>query len=1119
MIIAETHQTDLPKVRELVDVVGHLVVDRHSVSLKDGVIAPLTTTNSVPINGELTTSSSALLPQLTKASQIRNLSLEKAAWHYPVRLHAVVTVNTKVRHFFFAQDDSAGMTVRMTTLPPELNPGDTVLIEGVSQPGEFTPIVLASNVTVTGKAPRPSAQPKTLYQLATGQENSQWIEVEGVVRAVTYTPANRLAHLKLKDFSGSLTVNIPATGAPTNLLDTLVQIRGGCISRMDEEAHYITCQMWASSLDEVLIKESGATQPLNQPTVPIASLNLYHPSQTLQHRVSVAGVVTMTNQTGFFLQDTEAGVKVLTDSIQHLQPGDYVIAAGYLGLGDFGWLLENSIFKVIRHEQIPKPQPIIISPDQFDIAEWHDRWVQVKARFLHYSTIDTMDRITLESNNRVFDVRCHQPVSARIKNLPAGSVLQITGIYRVLTDDARLPKSLQLVVPTEREIQVLEEPSWWTVSHAITVVCVMGGVIGATVLWVVLLGWKVKERTVDLKQSEQKFRSLVEQSMVGVYIVQDQRLVYVNPRMATIFGHTPEELTSFGHIKTIIHPEDRDLVQEQFRRRLDREIDSGHYFFRGQRKDGSIVHIEMHGTRTEFQGRPAVLGMLLDITERKLAQDKIAEQARMLNLASDAIVVCDLEGRIRYWNKNARQIYGWTAQQAIGELAREKMSIPAVDFQEAREATLHDQQWHGEFHLHNHLGTELTLASRWTLIHDSELKPSLILTINSNITQKKKMEEQILRNQRLDSIGVLAGGIAHDLNNVLTPILISGQLLEIDTHIPTECRELITNILTSTNRAAGLVKQILTFARGTSGRRQTVRPAHLLEELRSILGQTLPKSIVLNFPQAPDIWMITADATQIHQVLMNLCINARDAMSKGGELTVNLSSLKLDQQQAHLEGAPKSGEYVVFSITDTGVGIEPHLRERIFEPFFTTKPLGQGTGLGLSTTLGIIKSHDGFITIQSQPGQGSCFKVHLPLQSHVSPASAPPHSSQPLIPGNNELILVVDDEQLLLTLAKRILEKSGYRVITAKNGKEALEYYQQQQNEIALVITDMMMPVMDGQALIEALTGINSDVKIIVVSGYSNKTNPMVQAFIPKPYTREKLLTNVHQVLNVKKVK
>lgn len=1126
MIIAKTHQTNLPRVRELVDLVGQLVVDSYSISLKDAVVAPLKTTNSLSSTIVLAPATRAALPQLTKILQVLDLPIEKAVWQYPVQLHAVVTANTKVFEFFFAQDDSAGISVKMPTIPTHINPGDAVLIEGVSQAGVFASIVLASNVTVTGKAPLPPAQPATLFQLAAGPENSQWVEVEGIVRAINYIPTRHLAALKLKDFSGNLNVIIPANAAPTNLLDALVRIRGVCYSRMDDNTHYKIPRMWASSLDEVFIKEAGVTNPLNQPTVPIASLNLYHPPKTFQHRVTVAGLVTVitgTNSLGennFFIQDAEAGVKVITDSPQHLEPGDYIIASGYLGLGEFGWLLENPIFKIISHEQMPKPQSINITSDQSDIAPWHDRWVQVKARFLHYTKIGAVDLITLENNNRVFEVRFLQPVSDRIKNLQAGSVLQVTGIYRVLTDDARIPKSLQLVVPTEREIQVLVEPSWWTVSHALTVVGVMSVIISAAVLWLVLLSRKVQERTANLKQSERKFRSLVEQSMVGVYIVQDHRFVYVNPRMAAIFGYSPEEFKSFDHLKTIIHPGDRDMVQEQIRRRLDREIDAAHYFFRGLRKDGSVVYIEVHGSRTEVNGRPAVLGMLQDITERKLSQDKIAEQARMLNLASDAIVVCDLEGRVRYWNKNARQVYGWTAQQAIGELAWEKMRIAPAEFQEARDATLHDQQWHGEFHLHNHLGNEITLASRWTLIQDSELNPHLILTINSNITQKKKMEEQLLRNQRLDSIGVLAGGIAHDLNNVLTPILISGQLLEIDSHIPAESRELIANILTSTNRAAGLVKQILTFARGTSGRRHTVRPAHLLEELRSILGETLPKSIVLNFPQAPDIWTIIADATQMHQVLMNLCINARDAMPKGGELTVTLSCIQLDQHQAHLEGAPKSGEYVVFSITDTGVGIEPHIRERIFEPFFTTKPVGRGTGLGLSTTLGIVKSHDGFIVLDSEPGRGSCFKIHLPLHSHVAPASEPPHQSgRPLMIGNNELILVVDDEHLLRTLAQKILGISGYRVITAANGKEALDCYQQHKDEIALVVTDMMMPVMDGQALIESLIHIKPELKIIVVSGYSNKNNSMIQAFISKPYAREKLLTVIHQVLHPKKVK
>jgi CheY-like chemotaxis protein len=363
---------------------------------------------------------------------------------------------------------------------------------------------------------------------------------------------------------------------------------------------------------------------------------------------------------------------------------------------------------------------------------------------------------------------------------------------------------------------------------------------------------------------------------------------------------------------------------------------------------------------------------------------------------------------------------------------------------------------------------------------------------------------------------VLAGGIAHDLNNVLSPILISGQLLEMDPDAP-EREKLITTILTSTRRAASLVKQILTFARGTDGRRQTVLPGQVLEELRKILHETLPKSISLQIKTAPDVRTVNADATQLHQVLMNLCLNARDAMPQGGELTVAVASLELDKSHAAPDGKAKPGSYVVFSVTDTGTGMTPEIRERIFDPFFTTKLVGKGTGLGLSTALGIVKSHGGFIQVQSRPDHGSCFKVFLPAQAiTLQPAAGKQHDHR-IVRGNHELILVVDDEAPIRNIAEQTLIMFGYRVVTANNGMEAIACYTRQKDEIALVFTDMAMPVMDGSATIQALAQINPEIKIIAASGRTSEsqiTSPAVRAFLLKPYNAETMVNAVHAALH-----
>ena len=1115
-LFAETHQATLPKAKALVDLSGHLVADGYSVSLKNAVIY-------LPPAASLSNSETAglavrpaKLPRLTKVWEIRDLSPEKAAWQYPVQLKAVVTVVTKLNRYFFAQDDSAGISVRVNEIPTNLNPGDLVKIEGVSDPGGYSPIVLASNVTVLGTASLPEPLSETLFQLASGQDGSQWIEVRGVVRSMAYT--NGLARLNLSDPSGMINVNVPAKGVPFELLDATVRIKGACGSTSNEKRQFVSFTLWASSLADVVVEEAGVADPLSLPAQPIASLSQFHPRETLQHRVNVAGIVTYVEPEFFFIQDADTGVRVNAATSSQLKPGDYVMAAGYPRLGDYGFLLNNAVFKVISHRAVPAPQPISVEAP-LD-PQLHDRWTQTKARLLHQSRIGLVDVLTVQTGNRVFDVRINAGVSGRIKNIQPGSALQITGIYRVLSDEARKPKSLQLAVLSESDIQILEEPTWWTVAHAVTVMAGMGIVIGTTALWVLMLRRKVQEQTASLKQSENKFRSLVEQSLVGVYIIQDERFVYANPRLADIFGYALEEMIGADILEKTILPEDRPLVREQIRRRIAGEVDFSHYFFQGQHQDGNIIHLEVLGSATEFGGRPAVLGMLLDITERKLAHDKIAEQARMLELASDAIMVCDLQDRILYWNKNAQRIFGWTAAQAVGGLAFEKLRIPPVEFAQAKAALLQNHQWHGEFNHQDHHGGELTVAARWTLVHNFAGHPDTILTISTDVTQQKNLETQLLRTQRLDSIGVLAGGIAHDLNNVLAPILMSGQLLEMNPDDP-ERHKLINTILTSTQRAASLVKQILTFARGTGGQRQVVRPSQVLEELRKILQETLPKSISLRVDSASDVGLIAADTTQLHQVLMNLCLNAQDAMPQGGELTVAVGNVELDKSHIVPGGEAKPGAYVVISVTDNGVGMTAEVRERIFDPFYTTKPFGTSTGLGLSTALGIVKSHGGFIHVQSRLHHGSTFKVYLPAQSGASPVAEKTPLTPRIIRGNNELILVIDDEAPLRNIAKQTLMMFGYRVITANNGAEAVASYTEQQNEIALVFTDMMMPVMDGAAAIQALVQLNPEVKIIAASGRVAEdqiANPAVRAFLPKPYTAESLLTAVHAVLHSQSV-
>lgn len=387
----------------------------------------------------------------------------------------------------------------------------------------------------------------------------------------------------------------------------------------------------------------------------------------------------------------------------------------------------------------------------------------------------------------------------------------------------------------------------------------------------------------------------------------------------------------------------------------------------------------------------------------------------------------------------------------------------------------------------------------------------------TDVTEKRRMESQFLRNQRLESIGTLAGGVAHDLNNVLTPILMSLAILRMKLTHPRDV-ELLNSLESSANRGADMVKQILSFARGVENRSTLLRAKDVLHEIEHLILETFPKSLRLVVNRAEDVWGLEGDPTQLHQVLLNLCVNARDAMPEGGELTLSVSNVTIDGQFASMHPDATPGPHVVFEVRDSGVGIPADLRDRIFDPFFTTKEVGKGTGLGLSTTLGIVRSHRGFIDVTSQMRKGTAFRVYLPAKTTMEEIrEAPPVRHQQRM-GAGELLLVVDDESAILTTTRQTLEAFGYRVITACDGTDAIATFLKGAEKPALVITDMMMPNMDGPAMIQALQKIQPGMPFIGASGLNHQmqaqvTSLGVKHFLRKPYTADALLEAIGDLL------
>jgi two-component system, cell cycle sensor histidine kinase and response regulator CckA len=517
-----------------------------------------------------------------------------------------------------------------------------------------------------------------------------------------------------------------------------------------------------------------------------------------------------------------------------------------------------------------------------------------------------------------------------------------------------------------------------------------------------------------------------------------------------------------------------------------------------------------------------------DIAERTRMEESLRESEERFRATFEQVAVgiahVDLGGRFLRVNDKLCAITGYTREELL-KLTFIEMTVPE-ERAESDKARLDMLAGLRADYLTEKRYLRKNGESYWinvvtTLLRDSAGEPKYFISVIADITARKQLEQQFLRAQRMESIGTLAGGIAHDLNNLLAPIMMGVELLRFG-DLDAKTAQMVENMERSAKRAASLVRQVLSFARGVEGVRAPIQIGHIMQEVGSIIESTFPKNITLLLSHAADLWPVVSDPTQLNQVMLNLCVNARDAMANGGCLTLRATNVVLDGSYAALNQGVVPGSYVVIEVTDTGCGIPKEIVDRIFDPFFTTKEPGKGTGLGLSTVMGIVRSHGGFVHVHSQPGKGTTFKVHLPAYLDVNTGDSATRATERLPMGGGELVMVVDDESSIVDITRQMLESFGYRVITAGDGAQAIGLYARQSEEVAVVITDMMMPTMDGPMLMAALRRIHPGVKIIAVSGLSANshtnggTGSEADYFLTKPYTAEDLLVLLRKALTGK---
>ncbi|WP_081159990.1 PAS domain S-box protein [Ensifer aridi] len=630
-----------------------------------------------------------------------------------------------------------------------------------------------------------------------------------------------------------------------------------------------------------------------------------------------------------------------------------------------------------------------------------------------------------------------------------------------------------------------------------------------------------------MRESEELFRAV---SNVTADVIWDWNVVnntiWWSEGLKAVFGHSPEESRrNLEFWKTHTHPDDLERVLRSTQAAMDsmeQTWEDQYRFFRG---DGSIAYVEDTAHIIyDRHGKPVrCVGGMSDVSARKAAEDKLAQQAALLDMARDAIIVHDIDHRILFWNKGAERIYGWTAEEAVGKSLGQLLYSDESNPLAYVAVVVATGEWSGEIVQRRRDGSRITVEARCSLMGDSAAGPQSILSINSDITRRLAIEEQLRQAQKLEAVGQLTGGVAHDFNNLLTVILGNAEVLAERLSQDKSLRRLAEMTSAAAQRGADLVHRLLAFARRQALEPQVVDLNSLLKDMDGLLRRALSEDIEIKFIQSAGLWNAFVDASELEAAILNLCLNARDAMPRGGRLTIETGNLCLDQHYADWNSDIAPGQYVVVAISDTGTGMEPHILARVFEPFFTTKETGKGSGLGLSMVFGFAKQSNGHVKIYSEPGQGTTVKVYLPraVRGEKETRSSPEKAA---LPQGTEKILLVEDNELVLNYVAAQLENLGYQVISARNGQEALDILRDIA-DIDLLFTDVIMPGgLNGGQLAEEARRLRPKIPVLFTSGYTDNAiihqgglDPGLH-FLSKPYRPRELAAKVRLILEGKRV-
>jgi PAS domain S-box-containing protein len=947
------------------------------------------------------------VPVLTHAAQIRQLSPQEVEKAYPVHLRGVVTYYDSVAPNLFVQDSTAGIWVDVAGAANPPKPGQLIDLYGVVGPG-FTPIVAKAHWTVLGSRATPRPRSVVFSELATGANDSEWVQIDGIVRSFTLEAAGDVLVIDVSTAGGVIKVRIPDYHAPfpMELIDANVRFRGVAGTAFNRQKQLVSVHLFVPDMRDIVVVDPALSDPFSMPASPIGSLATFAAKGINVHRVKLKGTVTaQLPGRGLFVKDATGGLYVQTQDGGVVQPGTEIEAVGFPALGDYTPVLRSARFRPTgRHQALT---PFRITPKEALFGSYDAQLVEIDG-VLQADRPDNAGGhiLVTESGNLVFHALIDQiRIQSPWPDLLAGTRMRLTGICSVRADENGNASEFRIILRSPQDITVLARPPWLNATRALSLLGLLVAVIVGAFVWVLSLRRRVLRQTSVIRRQieseahlEQRYRSLIQNSPYGIASLDKEcRLLDVNPAFRQIAG-------------------------------LD--------------ESDNISGVPLHDL---LQFSPLDLGRF----------------HRLLEL-------------------------GGTFQ-------------------------------HAEFVCQKRNASQLILRVSGHVIPEKTDLSSRVEIILEDTTSQRQLEQQLFQNHKIEAVGRLAGGVAHDFNNLL--MIISGHvslLLHKFGRNSVE-GEKLQIVEEASTRAAGLTRQLLAYSRKQVLETKILAIDPLVKNLEGMLRRLIREDIELRTELNARDARVKVDPNQLEQVLINLAVNARDAMPDGGLLLIRTERSRVQPTQ-QLASPTASASYVVITVSDSGAGMDSATQERLFEPFFTTKEMGKGTGLGLSMVYGIVRQSGGHIAVDSTPGKGSRFRVFLPLVEQPVTADASRASGLPPARGKGNILLVEDEKELRALLAETLTDL-GYSVLQAANGEEAIELAKSALPTIDMLITDMVMPRMNGRELSRSLRARRPGLPVLFISGYSDVIPSeeeffnVTTQFLQKPFNPESLGHRVRELL------